>query len=270
MINTPFSFIKSSQESESFPMDGLIGWWDVDDYTSGGTWVDRSSNGLDLTLTGTYSKANDLPHPSGGAPGLLFGANSYGKTPVTPLIAGSTGTEWTHVEIIFHFDAASFTSGKSTYAFGDSTTAANNISGYRTTAEQLSYIKTSAGGYGMKTDFRVYEGYTHFIVRRFGYGELGGTAGGMVWAYANTLPSQPLQFYTLPTSYVYMAGGNAGADWDLGTNGVHLVNAGVTSGQYSAPMYYGMNALYNRKITDGEIASIYDYYKVRYYLGGSV
>jgi hypothetical protein len=270
MITTPFSFMKSPVQTGGFPTDGLIGWWDADDYTSGNTWTDRSGTGLNLTLTGTATKTNDLPHPSGGAPGVLFDVNSYGKTPTTPLIAGSTGTEWTHVEIIFHWDEASFGTAKSTYCFGDSTTVVNNISGYRTQAENFSYIKTSAGGYGMKNDTRVYEGYTWFLVRRFGYGELGGTTGGMVWALAFSNPSAPLNFFTLPTSYNYTSGGGAGADWDLGTNGVYLMNAGITSGAYAAPMYYGMQAIYDRKITDQEVQDIYDYYKVKYYLGGSV
>ena len=95
MIITPFAFM--AEAGPVIPTSGLVGWYDADDYTSGATWVDRSGNGYDLTLSGTYAKdASTI-----GGPSVLFsgGVNSRGYTTATIADWTST-TEVTHIEII--------------------------------------------------------------------------------------------------------------------------------------------------------------------------
>ena len=50
------------------PLNGLVAWYDASDYTSGATWIDKSGNGNDLTLSGTYS----LDPSTLGGPSLLL------------------------------------------------------------------------------------------------------------------------------------------------------------------------------------------------------
>jgi hypothetical protein len=81
----------------AIPLSGLIGWYDAADYTSGATWVDKSSNGLNLTLGGTFSKTGSIPSATGPA---IFFNTGYGVSAATSLITGSTGTAYSHIEII--------------------------------------------------------------------------------------------------------------------------------------------------------------------------
>ena len=60
------------------PSSGLIGWFDAADYTSGATWTDKSVNGLDLTLSGTYA----LDASTLGGPSINF-SNGWGNSPST-------------------------------------------------------------------------------------------------------------------------------------------------------------------------------------------
>jgi len=59
------AYIQTKYAGYTIPTDGLIGWYDAADYSSGATWADRSGNNNDLTLSGTYSKdATTMGAPS--------------------------------------------------------------------------------------------------------------------------------------------------------------------------------------------------------------
>ena len=79
---TPFAFIKSPSPVS---LNGLVAWYDAADYVSGATWVDRSVNGLDLTISGSTSLTTLY-----GQPYLDWDSSTYAYTSATSLLAGAS------------------------------------------------------------------------------------------------------------------------------------------------------------------------------------
>jgi hypothetical protein len=237
------------------PSSGLIGWFDAADYTSGTTWTDKSVNGLDLTLSGTYA----LDASTLGGPSLNI-SNGFGKSATTSLISGQTGTEYTHIEIV----------RPKTLATADATFAisANNagddpesISGYKLFggATEIGYLITNTGGRSARlTGIGYNTTETWFVSRRLGYD-------------SPSLGTNPIiSVGSENNALVHYSSGYASAgaytDYDLGSAGVMVVAAGVSSGNYKTDGYYAVNLFYNRFLSDAEIQIVYDYYKTTYNL----
>lgn len=239
----------------AIPTLGLIGWFDAADYTSGATWVDKSSNGLDLTLSGTYA----LDASTIGGPSLDF-TGGYGKSPTTALISGQAGTEYTHIEIVRPKVLAT--------ADGTFAISANNpgddpesISGYKLFggATEIGYLITNTGGRSARLTGIGYNTTENwFVSRRIGYDNpsLGTNPRISVGSETNALTHYSSGY----------ASAGAYTDYDLGSAGVMMVGAGVSSGAYTTDGYYAVNVFYNRFLSDAEVDIIYDYYKTTYSL----
>ena len=80
---TPFAFIKSSP----VPLNGLVAWYDAADYVSGTTWVDRSANGLDLTLSSSATISSYL-----GNDYVVLQSGNTAVSPNTSLFTNNTHT----------------------------------------------------------------------------------------------------------------------------------------------------------------------------------
>jgi len=230
------------------PLNGLITWFDAVDYATGSAvWTDKSGNGLNLTLSGTYSK--DTGAAMSGS--SVYLQSAWGVTPETGLITGSTGTEYTYIEIIkpssLGTDAASFVIGGqvSNYRFGAWMYAAwaNGLGGVYSGAQNYATTKTN------------------FISRRISYGFTTTSNIIMDIADSNTLS------LTKYTSFVN-ALGTPPYNWAAITGTSRkfgLGNANLTGG-FRIPGYYAVSILYNRILSDAEVTQIYDYYKTTYVL----
>jgi len=236
------------------PTSGLIGWFDASDYTSGTTWVDRSANGLNLTLSGTYSKVSS---PIEG----VYLSNAYARSATTALVSGGTGTEYTHIEIL---KLTSTSAGQGTFCISSNVGGddAGSISDYRLGTAQIGWLRNAVGGYGNILNTQTYNTTNiFFIARRFIYGETIGA--GVYWGFGSDATA--LTFYNSTANYTSTAGGTT-MNWNLGAAGRMVIGAPSSTGSYKGPAYYGVNLFYNRAITDQEVTDIYNYYKSTYSL----
>ena len=238
---------------ELIPSSGLIGWFDADDYISGTTWTDRSVNGLNLTLSGTYSK-NTTYGPA------LFLNTAYGVSAATALVTGGTGTEYTHIEILRPTIASNFIGSFafSTGTGGDDCGAATGFEAAGT--GWIAIGRNCTGGSQSYITSKQYStSDTFFVARRFAYD---GTPGsGLVFDVGTT--SQALTQYGLGdiTMRIWSS-----VDYALGATGRMVVGAPSNGGSYRMAGYYGVNLFYNRQLTDQEVTDIYNYYKSTYSL----
>lgn len=238
----------------AIPTSGLIGWFDADDYTSGGTWTDRSVNGLNLTLGGTYSKDTTY----GPA---IFLNTGYGASAATALINGGTGTEYTHIEILRPTVAGNF---RGSYMFsanlgGDD---CGSLTGFEVGGTGwITVGRNCTGGSQYYITSKQYDtSNTFFVSRRFTYG---GTPGsGLVFDVGAS--NQALTQYG--SGDITAHAGITSVGYALGSAGKMVVGAVTSSGGYRMAGYYGVNLFYNRQLTDQEVTNIYDYYKSIYSL----
>lgn len=259
MIITPFAYMAEQAVGPTPPpSSGLIGWFDASDYTSGATWVDRSANGLDLTLSGTYA----LDASTLGGPSINF-SNGYGKSGTTSLIQGTTGTEYTHIEIV----------RPSTLATADATfcISANNagddpnsISGYKLgNTAYIGTLLTQTGGRRsyLTSGTKLYTTTeTFFVARRIAY-DSPSLGTNPIYSVGTNLAT--LTHYTSAANYT---GVGAYTQYNLGSAGAMVVAAGVSNGNYQNPGRYAVNLFYNRFLSDTEVQTIYDYYSSTYSL----
>ena len=240
------------------PSSGLIGWFDAADYTSGATWTDKSVNGLDLTLSGTYA----LDVSTLGGPSLNI-SNGFGVSSTTALISGTTGTEYTHIEIV---RPTTLATADATFAIAANNSGddPNSISGYKLgNSAYIGYLVTASGGK------RIYLGTganlyttteTFFVSRRVGY-DTPGLGTNPIFSVGTNLAT--LTHYTSSGDYTAAGAYN---EYNLGSAGVMVVAAGVSSGNYKCPGYYAVNLFYDRFLSDAEVQQVYDYYKTTYSL----
>ena len=232
------------------PFSGLVAWFEADDYATGSAvWVDKSGNNLNLTLSGTYSK--DTGAAMSGS--SVFLSAGWGTTPETALITGSTGTEYTYIEIVkptvLGADKASFSIGGeiSNYWFGGNgrmyAAWANNLGGVYLSTQNYATTKTT------------------FAARRVSYGFT--TTSNMILNLADS-DSLSLTKYTSFTNALgappYNWAAITGTSRKFGLGNANL------SGGFRIPGYYAVSILYNRILTDAEVTQIYDYYKTTYVL----
>lgn len=252
-VNQMFPGIQSLSNGPTIPTSGLIGWFDADDYTSGTTWVDKSVNGLDLTLSGTYSK--DVTY----GPTILL-SNAYGNSLSTSLINGDIGTEYTYIEILRPTIVANFDSSFS-LSSGGTGDDCNSLTGFQ--AEGAGLIAVGRNCTGGKQYYITSKQYstteTLFVSRRFAYG---GTPGsGLVFNVGTT--SQALTEYG--SGAITARGGITSVEYALGAAGKMAVGS-TNGGSYKLPGYYGVSLWYDRQLTNQEVTDIYDYYKSTYSL----
>jgi hypothetical protein len=237
------------------PSSGLIGWFDASDYTSGATWVDRSTNGLDLTLSGTYA----LDASTLGGPSINF-SNGWGGSPSTSLINGGAGTAYTHIEILRVATPSNFDSSFSLSAGGTGDDC-NSLTGFQLSGTGwIAVGKNCSGGRQYYITSKQYNNTdTYFVSRRF---EHGGTPGSGLLGDVGTTSSGLTQYGT--GGWTAWAGITS-VDYALGSAGKMAV-ASVNGGNYKMPGYYAVNLFYDRFLTDVEVQTIYDYYKTTYSL----
>ena len=231
------------------PTSGLVTWFDAADYTSGATWVDRSGNGLDLTLSGTYS----LDSGAAMSGSSLFFSAGWGVTPETGLITGSVGTEYTYIEII---KPTNVTIDKGSFSIG------NQVLNYIFGANGRMYVAWVNGLGGAYTNAQTYgTTKTSFVSRRISYGFTTSTNVILDVADSNTVSL---------TKYTGFLNGLGTPPWNwaaiTGTNRKLVVGASLTTGAFRIPGYYAVSILYNRILTDDEVTQIYDFYKPTYVL----
>jgi hypothetical protein len=248
---TPFAFVKSAAVAGPvIPTSGLVAWYDASDYTSGATWTDKSVNGLNLTLSGTFSK--DTGAAMSGS--SVFFSNASGITAETSLITGSTGTAYTYIEIIkptvTGTDRGSFVIGDrlSNYWFGGNgriyaAWGNGGLGGVYTSAQNYATTKTS------------------FISRRISYGFT--TTSNIIVDYADSAGVSLTKY----TSFLN-ALGTPPYNWGAitGANRKLAVGAAALDGSFRVTGYYAVSILYNRSLTDAEVTQIYDSYKTTYVL----
>lgn len=241
-INTPPSY--------SVPLDGMITWFDASDYTSGATWVDRSVNGLDLTLSGTYSLDSGAAM-SGSSVNFSAG---WGITPETALITGSVGTSYTYIEILKPTTAAE---DMGTFAIDNQ--ISNYFFGGGSGRIYGGWVDGTGGVYTSAQNYATTK--TSFVSRRITYGFT--TTSNMIVdiADSNTLS---LTKYTSFTNAL----GTPPYNWaDItGTNRKFVLAASTLTGGFRVPGYYAVSILYNRVLTDQEVTDVYNYYKSTYVL----
>lgn len=233
------------------PTLGLIGWFDANDYTSGGTWTDKSGNGLNLTLGGTYSK-NTTYGPT------IFFNTGYGASATTALVSGTTGTAYSHIEIMRPSAVANFVGSYcfSANAGGDD---AGSVSGFQLTGTGNVYVALNAtGGKSVQdTSYNYATTKTSFIARRFSYND---AASAVKFSVADSAGT------TLTQHTGSAIAGFTNMTYNLGAAGRIVVGASTGGGSYRMPGYYGVNLFYNRVLTDQEVTDIYNYYKSTYSL----
>ena len=255
MIITPFAYMAEQVTGPVVPTSGLIGWFDASDYTSGATWVDRSSNGLDLTLTGTYA----LDASTLGGPSINF-SNAWGNSPSTSLINGGTGTEYTHIELFRPSTVANFDSSFSLSAGGTGDDC-NSLTGFQLSGTgRITVGRNCTGGRQYYITSKQYNtSDTFFVARRFQHG---GTPGSGLLGEVGTTSTSLTQYGTGDWTAV---AGITSVDYALGSAGKMAVGA-VNGGNYKMAGRYAANLFYDRFLTDQEVQDIYDYYSSTYSL----
>ena len=227
------------------PTSGLIAWFDADDYTSGATWTDRSANGNNLTLTGTYAKNTTY------GPTILFngGYGSRGS------VAGwASTTDVTYVEIIRVLATSNF---QASWAIQGTNQLTNFQLGGA--GDIYTWVGAKTGWILNTQDYSTTK--TTFVARRVQSGF--NNTSGLNTSYGDD-SSVPLTNYgagnfTLartPTDTTYTLGASV-------TIRVATPENNIT---YDMPGYYGASLFYNRILTDQEVQDIYDYYKSTYSL----
>jgi len=236
------------------PTDGLIGWYDAADYTSGATWVDRSSNGLDLTLSGTYSLTGSIV--AGEGPALLFNT-AIGLSSATSLISGSVGEEYTMIQIFRPTVVGNFKGGISLInnTGGDQCLSLGSFS-FDGTGRIYTWVNCNTGYWLNSQTYSTSK--TSFVARRAGYGF--SSSGSLNVSYGDD-SSVPLTHYGSGSFTLGRAGITT---YSLGSAGSVLIGALRTDRAFAQEGYYAVNLFYDRPLTDQEIQNIYDYYKSAY------
>lgn len=252
---TPILKMYAGPDIQLFPTSGLIGWFDASDYTSGATWIDKSVNGLDLTLSGTYA----LDASTLGGPSINF-SNAWGNSPSTSLINGGTGTEYTHIEIFKPQVVANFDSSFSLSAGGTGDDC-NSLTGFQLSGTgRITVGRNCTGGQQYYITSKQYNtSDTFFVSRRFQHG---GTPGSGLLGDVGTTASPLTQYGTGDWTAV---AGITSVDYALGSAGKMAVGA-VNGGNYKMAGYYAVNIFYDRFLSDVEVQQVYDYYKTTYSL----
>ena len=242
------------QTFPQIPTSGLIGWYDAADYTSGATWTDKSGNGLNLTLGGTFSKTGSIPSATGPA---VFFNTGFGLSATTSLITGSTGTSYTHIEII-RPSSVSFFVGSYCFSANNPGDDFGSLSGFQITGTGIvtCHLNNQPGAVQDQSYFYA-TNKTSFIARRFSYGSSAAAVKFNVADSAGTTLTQ--QTGTGINSFTSL-------NYTFGVAGKMVVGASSNGGGYRQPGYYGVNLFYNRVLTDQEVTNIYNYYKSTYSL----
>jgi len=233
------------------PSSGLIGWYDADDYISGATWTDRSGNGNDLTLAGTYSKDASTM----GGPSVLLNTGVATSTVVSDW---SATTEITHIEIVRLLSLSNFKGSWGLDIIGTSV----EPSGFQLGG--TGHIETwVGGGTGYYLNPQAYNTtYNQFVARRLQSG-FDPASGTLKITYGDSSATGLTQYgvgdFTLSrvNSTVYST---------TGTVTMNFGQPGGLSGVYRQEGRYAVNLYYNRLLTDIEIQTIYDYYQTTYSL----
>jgi hypothetical protein len=243
-------------------LSGLIGWYDAADYTSGATWVDKSVNGLNLTLSGTFSKTGSIV--AGEGPALLFNT-AVGLSSTSTLITGSVGEEYTTIQIFRPTVVGNF---KAIVSLINNTGGDQLLSLGSFQLDGTGRIYTWVNG---QTGFWLDTGpvydtaKTSFVARRAAYGF--NDTSGLTVSYGDDSSASLTHYgagsFTLGRG-PYPASFNT--NYDLGSAGRILIGAANTAGGFAQEGFYAVNLFYDRALTDEEIQTIYNFYKPTYNL----
>lgn len=250
MLFTPFAFVKSSVVAGPVvPTSGLVAWYDASDYTSGATWTDRSGNGYNLTLVGTYAK-NTSPIISvgfGGAYGTVAGATNWTST-----------NDVTHIEILR--PDAFVSSFIGTFGLQGSPNSIGSFE-FNGTGRIYTWVNGQTGWYLTTQNYATTK--TAFIARRFSNG-FNNTGDSLIVDYADSAGVSLTKYgsgnFALGRVQVN------GTTYTIGSSVRINVGAIENNLTYDQPGYYGANLFYNRILTDQEVTDIYNYYKSTYSL----
>jgi len=233
------------------PASGLIGWYDASDYTSGTTWIDKSVNGNDITLSGTYSK--DTSTMGGGSVFLNTGAGTSNT-----VSDWSATTEITHIEILR--TATPLGSFKSTWGLDIGGTGAEP-SGFQLSG--TGRIETWIGGNtGYYLTTQAYNtGYNQFVARRLQSG-FDPATGTLKISYGDSNATGLTQY---GSGDFNLSRGGSTTYTTTASDRMIIGQAGQLTA-YRQAGYYAVNLFYNRLLSDAEIQTIYDYYSSTYNL----
>lgn len=233
------------------PLGGLVAWYDAADYIGGATWADKSVNGNDLTLSGTYS----LDSSTLGGPSLLLN-NAYGVT--SPITGYNSITDVTHVEII---RPTSLAQSKITWQIRRNSLngAVNNRANTGT-----GLIFTNVEGYGVNVGgWSTFDAYsttnTQLVIRSFESG-FNDSGDSLIEWFADSNSTTLTKYISGDFSYTPP---QANGVFDFGTSQMLTVDGTSSNG---LPGRFAVNMFYNRRLTDVEVQQIYDYYKSTYSL----
>ena len=298
---SPFAFMTPS--IPTIPTSGLVAWYDPSDYTGTTTWVDRSTNGLDLTLS-----ANALSYSSA----YLDLKGISGISPITALLNGTTDLTIINVNSFFanNIGLASWSIGEgkvssrvnelrqdnapspNDYAVmslwaGDGNkglVASDNISLpypfqpgnpsarlpyiFPYPVQQRWSVPVTTPSINTLFSYRFGNGFSPGNVE-FGMVDNGDTAcfndgGGTCYPVDTMLGTSVLD--NINTDFTNPLGSNS--NYNLGSSSTIRINGvnsstGIISGGF-IPVAFGATIVYNRRITDLELQEIVDYYKPTY------
>lgn len=244
------AYIQTKYAGYTIPTDGLIAWYDAADYSSGATWIDRSGNNNDLTLTGTYSKSAI----SIGGPSLLLNS-AYGvKTGVT---GWASTTDVTHIEI------QKLVGSPTSFQASWGVEGTNALSGFQFGgAGDIAAWVTGKTGWFLNVAGRKYSNVTNvFAAKRVTSGF--DNTSGLTISYGDS-SAVGLTHYGAGNFIIYRT--PTDTTYSIGASATLRVATPETNLTYDMPGYYGVNLFYNRILTDAEIEEIYNYYKPIYNL----
>ena len=304
MIFTPFAFMAEQTGGTPTDIPGLVAWYDPSDYVAGTTtWADRSTNGLDLTLSSTTSKSGNYVVMNG----------ITGISPSTSLLSDTT--DLTILQMAY---AGLNTLGDATWSIGEgkvssrvnewkqdngasatnwavmSLWSGNGNQGLVATDNISLPANFQPGGaqsrlpytwpYPVLTNQRppVSSPVTNWMLSyRFGSGFTpGNTEFGKIDNGENACwnpgdgTCYPVDSMlgtsindNINTDITNPAGSNT--NYDLGSSSTIRVNGidsttGIYGGNPPISRFFGPTIVYNRKITDSELTKIVGYYRPTY------
>ena len=229
-----------------------LGWWDANDYTSGTTWYDRTSNSYDLTLANPSFYSYDTS--TLGNASFLFSTGSLATnggraTTAQVVMSWDADISFTYIEILRPANVP-LPSNPSTFTLQSGT----SITSTPVTSNRI--YTTLFGGNSYYLNAHTYDSSkTSFVARRVQSG-FNNVNNKLKVSYGDNLS----------TSLTHYGAGDFTGSGDVNYTFTYLttrIGHSANNGQ-TYPAYYAVSLVYNKILTDSEIELIYSYYRHQY------